>query len=113
MYKFKCPTCGRRCKLNKKLSELRGREEKDRVYYWECDGQSPQVPHPPTDYKVQSLSIKTDGFGRIISKADKVTRLWIEDSDIHDLLDQWKQWMAEQRYARLPQKVTSESKNSD
>lgn len=101
MYKFRCPICSRRCNLNKKLSDIKGREEKDRVYHWECDGQHPQNPHPPTIYKVESLSIMTDSAGRIQTKTDKITRLWIEDSDVYELLDQWKQFMNEERYKRL------------
>jgi len=101
VYRFKCPACGRKCRLNKKLSDIRGREEGERVYQWECDGQSLQAPHPPTIYRVESLSVMTDGFGRVQSKIEKVTRLWIEDAELHELLDAWKEWMREKQYKHL------------
>ena len=101
VYKFKCDTCSRRCKLNKKLSQLRGRAESERVYYWVCDGQSKQSPHAPAVYILQSLSIMTDSFGRITSRVDKVTRIMIEDAEMHELLDEFKAYMREERYKRL------------
>ena len=101
MSKFRCPRCGLKCQLNKKLSEIRDREEKDRIYFWECPGIKADSPHAPTIYKQRSLSFMTDAFGRITSTIDELTQLTLEDSNIHELMDQWKDYMSEERYKRL------------
>jgi|GEM_PF-5938690 len=101
--RWKCPNCGRVCKLNRKLSDLKNRDITKRFHHYECDGQNKRTPHPPIIYKVESLSVMTDNTGRIISKINKVTQLWIEDSNIHELMDQFKSFMEQERYKRLPE----------
>ena len=82
------------------MSELKGKTEADKIYFWTCDGKSQQAPHPSTSYKVETLQVEFEGNG-IKTKIDKVTRLWIFDGEVYDLMLDWKAWMKEERYKRL------------
>lgn len=101
MPSFKCNKCGLKCQLNKKLSELRNKEDKDRIHVWECPGTKADSPHPPALYLVEPITIMTDAFGRVTVTIDKITQLMLEDSNLHELTDQWREWMREERYKRL------------
>jgi len=105
MPKFKCPDCSRGCILNKKLSDIRGRPESERLYVWVCDGQSKQSPHGPTVFREQVESVVLDGFGRIQNKISKITKIIVEDGEMHELLDEFKTFMREERYRHLGAKA--------
>lgn len=100
-----CPDCGRSRNLIRKLSKYRNRAEKDRIYVFACDGITKRLPHPPGLYHLANESVITDSFGRIVSKTTKITRIRVEDSELVELVDQWKLYMREERYKRLPAKA--------
>ena len=76
-------------------------EESDRIYFYVCNGQSKQSPHGPCMWKYDSQAVTLDSFGRFTMKVARVFRLWIEDSDLHDLLDEFKDYILKQRASRL------------
>ena len=112
IHKFKCPECTKRCQLNKKLSDIRGRKEGERVYVWICDGRHKNKIHAPIIWREQIESITLDDVGRVQNKISKLTRIMIEDGEAHELLDDFKQYMSDQAskgYNELPKAVVRRS----
>ena len=101
MSDFHCPLCRKPLNVNKKLSDLKNRKDSDPVYFYVCDGKSKQSPHAPCVWKADSLVVTTDNFGRFTMKISRVFRLWIEDADLHEELDQFKEFMRTERGKRL------------
>lgn len=109
MHKFKCPVCRCPCDYNPKLSEVKGKPENERIYVYVCNGQkSKQTPHGPIVWREQIESVVLDQFGRVQNKISKLTRIAIEDAEMHELLDEFKDYMREQRYKRLPMSAQAE-----
>ena len=77
-------------------------DDMKKVFYWECNGQSPQSPHPPCSYRLEPLSIVFSNTGAKLTEVDDIQELWLEDSEVYTLTDDWKVWMRQQRYERLP-----------
>ena len=46
-----------------------------------------------------------DGFGRIQNKISKITKIIVEDAEMHELLDAFKTFMREERYRYLGAKA--------
>ena len=101
MSDFHCPLCRKSLNVNKKLSVLKTPKESDRIYFYVCNGQSKQSPHGPCIWKYDTQAVTVDSFGRLTMKVSRVFRVWIEDADLHEELDQFKDYMQKQRGERL------------
>ena len=101
MSDFHCPLCRKPLNVNKKLSDLKNRKDSDRVYFYVCDGKSKQSPHAPCIWQADLLVVTTDSFGRFTMKVSRLFRLWIEDAELHEELDTFKDFMRQERVERL------------